>query len=223
MRQHPIDLLPDSIRIRNQAGVITGRYVVATIFAVIVVVLGSVHFHVRADHAGERLEIAEEQANLVLQAEAEAQQLRLRLQALDAFVDRYREVAPPLELSRVLATIVNQLPPGTTLDQMSMYGRSTSKARSSRSRGMPQETESPPRLNGEISGFAVSDNDVAEIVTLLDGMSLFEHVSLDFIRTRPVRGYGAREFRISFRIGLEQPFDVVDGAEIAGKEVAHVR
>ena len=57
---------------------------------------------------------------------------------------------------------------------------------------------------------------IAEFVSNLEGVDPFSDVSLDFSRTRSVRGFTAREFRLSFRIDLEvkyvQAMEAVDSA-----------
>ena len=68
----------------------------------------------------------------------------------------------------------------------------------------------PRVLTGELSGFAATDQDVAQLVANLEHVGVFEQVSLDFSRTRSVRGHNAREFRISLRSDLDVRYDLVE-------------
>ncbi|MHC4414851.1 MAG: PilN domain-containing protein [Planctomycetota bacterium] len=210
MKQRPIDLLPDSVRARSQAGVVAGRYVVALLSAVAVLVVTGTHSRLALDRARERMQIAEEQADLALAAEAEAARLRRELDDTSEFIRRYELMALPLEISRVIATITNDLPSSASIDRFDFYAGTPKSRRSVRSRGVNNDEPQPRVLTGELSGFAATDRDVAEIVTKLEALGLAQQVSLDFSRTRAVRGRGAREFRISFRVDLDVEYDVVD-------------
>lgn len=211
MKQRTIDLVPDSIRIRSQAGVVAGRYVAALLIAIALMVVTVTHSRLVLDRAHKRLRVVEEQADLVLSAEAKADQLRSRLDDTRDQIRRYRLIAMPLEVSRVIATVTNELPTSATLDRIDLFSGSRRTNRSARSRGIRAEDGPAPRiLSGELSGFAATDQEVAEIVARLEALGLFKQVGLNFSRTRPVRGRGAREFRISFRIDMDVEYDVVD-------------
>ncbi len=217
MRQEPIDLLPDDIRARSLAGVVAGRYVAALLIAVILLGLTATHSRLMLDLARQRKEVAENQADLVLAAEAKADQLRGMLRETEEFIANYQLIAMPLEVSRVIATVTNLLSESTTIERLDVF---TGVHRSNRSaRGAAAD----PRqriLTGELSGFAASDKDVASIVASLESMRIFEQVSLDFSRTRTVRGANAREFRISFRIDLSVDYEIDDlkTADVASVE-----
>ncbi len=214
MSQRPIDLLPDSVRARSQAGVVTSRYVVSFLCAIGVLVITGTHSRLLLDNAHQRVRVAQEQAHLALTAEAKAREIRVELAEADDFIYRYELVSMPLELSRIIATITNDLPPSATLERLDLTVAAPRPHRSVRSRAAKDEEGPRPRvLRGELNGFAATDRDVAEIVTRLEALNLAERVSLDFSRTRAVRTHGAREFRISFRIDLEARYDVVDRPE----------
>jgi hypothetical protein len=210
MKQHSIDLLPDSIRARSQAGVRTGRYITCAVVSTILVIVATTHVCLQLDHARSEREAAREQADLVLAAETKASELRDRIDEVEAYMERYKRIAPPLEVNRVLATTINALPEGVTLDRVDMDAGARRIARSPRDRGSVDPDAAPPRvLTAEISGFAPDDRAIAEFVTRLEGTEPFRQVSLDFSRTRDVRGRTAREFRLSFRINLEAEYEVV--------------
>ena len=227
MRQHSIDLLPDAVRQRNQAGLRTGRYVAGLLAAVIVVIVLATQARFQLDRAEKALLVAEVEANHVLEAEAKARELRTLLDEAHRYIDGYQELALPMDVSAVLATLVNQLPESVTLDRIDLDAGARRIVSSVRSKGAADDEEAPPRvLTGELAGFATSDIEIAELVTRLQEVPPFEKVSLDFSRTKPVRGRSAREFRLSFRIDLEAPYEIATPvAELAsaGEESDHVQ
>ncbi len=214
MTQRAIDLLPDSIRARSLAGVVAGRYVVSLLIGGVLLGLAATHSRLMLDLARQRLRVAEEQADIVLSAEAKADQIRRMLDDTRTFIRRYELIALPFEISRVLATLINAMPETATLDRIDLHagvarsGRSARGHRSGRSEG-----PAPRALAGELSGFALTDQDVAEFVNSLIDIGLFRQVSLDFSRSRTVRGNMARGFRISFHTDLDARFEVLDPEE----------
>ncbi|MEE9130126.1 MAG: hypothetical protein V3T84_08915 [Phycisphaerales bacterium] len=214
MTQHSIDLLPDQIRARAQAGVVAGWYVGAIMAVVVLLGVSATHARFRLSHAREQLNEAEQRASLVIAGEAQASALRAQLRETRQFIERYERTALPLDLSQVLATVVNDLPINVTLDRIDLVAGVRRTGRSARSRGAGDETGPRPRvLTGELRGFAATDADIAEIVARMESRALYEHVSLDFSRTRAVRGRGAREFRISFLIDLDVPYRIVEAPQ----------
>lgn len=223
MTQRPIDLLPDSIRARSQAGVVAGRYVAALLIGVVLLGLTATHARLMLDLARDRLRVAEEQADIVLSAEAKAAQLRRSLNDTRDYIRRYEWIALPLEVSRVTATVINELPASATIDRIDLQTGARQRNRSARGRGAVGPDDPLPRvLKGELSGFAATDQDVAQIVANLEALGLFGQVSLDFSRTRTVRERNAREFRISFQADLNIRYEVEDleGPNAGGQEEA---
>ncbi len=220
MTQHSIDLLPDQIRARGRASVVAGWYGGAIMAVVVLLAVTAIHARFRLRHAREQLNEAEQRASLVIAAEAQAGALRAQLRETRQFIERYERTALPLEMSRVLATVVNDLPVNVTLDRIDLVAGVRHTGRSARSRGAGDETGLRPRvLTGELRGFAATDADIAEIVARMESRALYEHVSLDFSRTRVVRERGAREFRISFLIDLDVPYRVVKAPQPQSGEV----
>ena len=144
MKQRAIDLVPDSIRVRSQAGVVAGRYVAALLVAIALMVVTVTHSRLVLDRAHKRLRVAEEQADLVLSAEAKADQLRIRLDDTRDQIRRYRLIATPLQVSRVIATVTNEMLPSATLDRIDFFGGSRRTNRSARSRGVSNEDGPAP-------------------------------------------------------------------------------
>ena len=218
MTQHAIDLLPDVIRARSQAGIVAGRYVVSLLIAVVLVGLAGTHSRLMLDLARQRLRVAEEQADIVLSAEATASNLRATLDDKSEYIRRYERIEMPIEISRVVATLVNLLPESATLDRIDIKAGTPNTGRSAR--GRAQKGDGPARrsLVGELSGFALTDMQVAELVARLEGIGFFDQVRLDFSRSRTVHGLKARGFRISIRADLDVNFEVTDM-----RETAHVQ
>ena len=211
MSQPPIDLLPESLRARSQAAVVAGRYIAALLIASMLLLVPATHSRFQLESARDRMRAAEEQADLVLTAEAKASQLRDELRETRVFIDRYEHLAMPIPMSRLIATITNELPPSATLDRIDLNAAGRNARSSVRRRGLRDNAESPQRfLIGELSGFAASDRDIADLVERLESLGLCRQVSLDFSRTRNIRGRSAREFRVSFRIDLDRAYEVVD-------------
>ncbi len=216
--QHAIDLLPDAIRARSQAGIVAGRYIVSLIIAVVLLGLAATHSRLMLDLARQRLRVAEEQADIVLSAEATATHLRETLDATNEYIRRYELIAMPVEISRVVATLVNLLPESATLDRIDIKAGTPNAGRSARGRARKGAGPARRSLTGELSGFALSDLQVAELVARIEDIGFFDQVSLDFSRSRTVRGLKARGFRISVRADLDVKFEVTDL-----REAAHVQ
>ncbi len=215
MNQHPIDLLPDVIRARSQAGIVAGRYVVSLLIAVVLIGLAATHSRLMLDLARQRLQVAEEQADIVLSAEATATHLRETLDATNEYIRRYQLIALPVEISRVVATLVNVLPESATLDRIEIKAGTPNAGRSARGRARKGAGRARRSLRGELSGFALTDLQVAELVSRIEDIGFFDQVSLDFSRSRTVRGVKARGFRISVRADLDVKFEVTDLQEAA--------
>ena len=209
MSQHPVDLLPEVLRNRSQAGVRMGRYVAAAILSAVVLVVLATHSRLELERSRKALTNAREQADLVLATEARATDLHRMIAELNDCVDRYERIALPFEVTRVLATVINDLPEGMTLDRIDMDAGVRRAVRSARSRDDGLDENAPRILNVELSGFAPDDDAIARFVSKLESRTAYRKVSLDFSRTRGVRGVLAREFRLSFSMPLDVHYDVI--------------
>jgi hypothetical protein len=234
MKQHPLDLLPEAIYERSQAGLRTGRLLCVLTIIVAAVVVTATHSRLAVRSEEDRLARASSKANEAFTIEARAKQLRQELAHIERFTNLYDSIAYPLEISSIVATVINQLPSSITLDQIDLTAGVRQTRSAARSRGAEPTTgkgasgadaSAPPRqLVGELSGFGVSDEHIAQLVRSLETMALFGDVSLDYSRTRVVRGVSAREFRLSFRVDLDARY-VVLGEESPASDperTAHV-
>jgi hypothetical protein len=210
MRHRSINLLSESVRAHAQARLRQARHLLFTGIAVVVLTLLSVHSRLLAHNSGRRLAIAEQRAAHALNLERRAVELDAMLVEARAFVERYHKVALPLRMTDVLASVCNRLPESVSLEQLHMDAGRNKPVRTPRQGTAVVPDEVPPRiLRGELSGFAASDANVAEVVDRLTALAPLESVTLDFSRTRQLRGLAVREFRLSFRINLEASYEIV--------------
>ena len=233
MRQPPIDLMPDFIRARSLAGVVAGRYVAAFVLAIGVLLAPATHARLALADAEAQRDLAKQEAAVALEIEDDYHQKLADLATKKAKIHRYEIVAMPLDVHRIIATIVNELPDSVSLDSLEMsveWGTPRSPIALARtavaktaSAGSAAAKEPPPRyVRGELAGFAHSQEDVANLTANLKSLGLCDNVEWHFSHKREVRGHLAREFRISFRIGLEARFVVTDRDE-PGRELSHVQ
>lgn len=224
-RQHSVDLMPDEIRARSQAGLRMGQFTIFAIASMTAIIAVATHSKIALSTAQERLFETAGAAEQVFATEARAAELRHELESLHTYTRMYERLSFPLEVGDVLATIVNMLPESVTLDEIDLDAGVRMIGHTARSRAMDKDGDAPPRiLTGEISGFAANDQEIAELVSALETTPPFQQVSLDFSRGRRVNDRDAREFRLSFRIDLDNKYQVTtlphrDGAA-QGQEVA---
>lgn len=217
MSQHSVDLMPDSIRVRALAGLRLGQFIVGAAAALAASALVATHSSIKLQGSRHALSAAAARAKDVLKVEAERTRLTDAVGGAEAFIHQYERIALPLEISAVIATVCNQLPESVTVDQLDIDCGNRPISRSPRSKGNEPKDDLPPRvLTGELSGFASSDEHIAELVSRLESLPPFREVSLDFSRTRQVRpDQLAREFRLSFRINLDTSYIVAYEPEVA--------
>jgi hypothetical protein len=207
--QHSIDLMPDDVRARSQAGMRMGQFTVFAVVSMTAMVAVATHSKIALSTAQERLFETASQAEQVFATEARASELRHELESIQSYTRLYERLSFPLEVGDVLATVVNMLPESVTLDEIDLDAGERVLAHTARSRGADKSAVAPPRvLTGEISGFAANDQHIAELVSTLESTPPFESVSLDFSRGRRVNETDAREFRLSFRIALDATYRV---------------
>jgi hypothetical protein len=213
-KQHSIDLMPPSIRARSQAGLRMGQFTVFAVVSLTVVIAIATHSKIALSSAQDRLFETAGQAEQVFATEARAAELKHELDAIQSYNRLYERLALPLNIGDVIATVVQSLPSSVTLDQLDLDAGARMLGHSARSRGVEKPGEAPPRvLTGELSGFALNDQHIAELVTALESTPPFEQVSIDFSRGRRVNERDAREFRLSFRINLENTYNVMSAED----------
>lgn len=211
MKQHMIDLLPDAIRTRSEAGMVIGRYITVGVIVVIALVALSTHAHFALERAEKAYEAAEAKSLLVLAVEAEAKRLHEQQARLDNTLEQYAKIAPPLKMTDLQTLIVNQLPESATLERLDVdivQETSTFDPRIKETAKNKEKTTT--RIaRAELTGFALTDADVSELVNRLEAIDALTSVSVNFSKSRTVRELSAREFRVSFRIALDKKFEIV--------------
>jgi hypothetical protein len=220
MNQHPIDLLPPQVRQRAQAGQRTGRSIALFGGALLLLVVIVTHSKMVLDSAEARLASIQREAQDAIGIEKTLASLQSEITQSQAYISLYEQVSSPLPMSSILATVINALPETAALDEIHARLDSGQAVRSARSRYSSQDQAVPRQLRIELSGFAASDAEIAEMVGRLRVINPFENVSLDFSRTRPIGGKNAREFRLSLQIDLAAVYEQVSLPIKEG--VAHV-
>lgn len=209
MRQHPIDLLPDSLRARAQARTVASRNISFGVVALIVLVVVSTHARVQRLNAEDRLRDAEAHAEKVEAHEKKVTALVNELDEVNKYIILYRNAETPISVSGLIASVIERLPASVTLDRVDFQIGTKRQVRSTKrvAGGRASEPEPEERvLLAELAGFAVSDNEIAEFVTKLQCSAPFSEVSLDFSRQRLVNEQAAREFRLSFTVDLSRRY-----------------
>jgi Tfp pilus assembly protein PilN len=161
------------------------------------------------DRSRQRLADQEQRANIVLELEDRAARMTQHLDKASEMIELHEQLSFPFDLSRLLSTIVNQLPESATIERLNLE---TQPQRAMRSASQRTGDERAPRRHsiGELSGFAASDDHIAELVARMESSRIFQSVTWDFSRSRVVRERPAREFRVSFQINLDQNYEIVE-------------
>lgn len=169
----------------------------------------------RAEHR-EATRIAEN----VVRLEAELSAMRSDLERTGRELGAWRRVTLPFDTGELVDAIVSDLPPSATLERLDLDAGSIV---ASGGTGVRRADESPRReIEGEIEGFAVSDEAVAVFVDALRRRPFMSSVRVVTTRHRELPGDGevARAFRLAFTLDLDEaspaPADVVDPKEGGG-------
>jgi hypothetical protein len=200
MNQHPINLITPEIVERTCAGIRTGRFIFAAIALTVCMVLTATHSRIHLDGVEDRHETTSARAELALALDTSARALEAEHDELMEFMRDYNEVALPLDVTRIIATLVETLPESVTLTEFELDyedGQRTSN---------PQ----PRHLAGTIAGVAATDGDVAALVHGLGLRPPFERVQLEYSRSRTLLDRSTREFSVSFEVDLQGRFQLVD-------------
>lgn len=213
--QHSIDLMPAALRARSQAGLRMGQLLAFGVITMTITIAVATHSRIALSTAQDRLFETAGAAEQIFATEARASELKHELEAIRGFTRFYDRLAFPLRVGDILATIIDLMPESITLDQIDLDAGARTLVRSTRARGAEKgEPNTPRTLTAEISGFAADDQQIAELVSALEQTPPFQNVSLDFSRGRRVNDRDAREFRLSFRISLDDRY-IVNYGDVA--------
>jgi hypothetical protein len=198
-----MNLLPKKYVERSKNKARSGRVAIAIIITLCAVAAVATHSRFSMNSAVEHLVIAQSRANSALELEVDASSLEIQKANIESFIKRYNKENIVFAMGDIVATITNLLPTAITLEDLSLD---------------IVETESGSGVSGRLSGFASSDEKIAELVTLLQSYAPFGSVSMDFSKSKTVRGKRAREFRVSFLIDLENNWEVSRMVVVGGEK-----
>jgi hypothetical protein len=153
--------------------------------------------------AVEHLVVTQSRANSALELEVDATSLELKKARLESFIDRYNNEKITFAMGDIVSTITNMLPESMTLEDISLD---------------IVQTEDGRGISGRLAGFAATDEMIASLVSTLQTQTPFGAVSMDYSKSRTVRGMRAREFRVSFLIDLESQWEVSRMVVVGGEE-----
>jgi hypothetical protein len=200
MSMRRIDLMPADIRARAEAGQRLRR-TIGFCLAVAVLAGGATTWSsIRAEQTGRDLIRLEAMARQSLELESQTIACAKAARDIESAVRDYRAVALPMPVSSLLAGIVEALPPGSTLESLSMEYDDGHR--------IGADDNVHRRLLGAIEGYAATDEDVATVARRMSGQPAFEDVRLEASRSRTVRGRPARGFSILFTVDLDRAFIV---------------
>jgi hypothetical protein len=188
-----MNLLPEQYVERSKNKARSSRVAIAIIVTLCAVATVATHSRLAMNSSVEHLVIAQSRANSALELEVDATSLELRKANLESFINRYNNEKITFAMGDLVATITNLLPTSMTIEDLSLD---------------IVQTEEGKRISGRLAGFASSDESIASLVSSLHEKEPFGEVSMDFSKSRTVRGKRAREFRVSFLINLENEWDL---------------
>jgi hypothetical protein len=182
-----MNLLPEHYIERSKNRVRSSRVAIMIIVTLASVVAVATHSRISVNSATEKLIVAQARANGAIEIEVDATTLELKKEKLKTFVDKYQEIQLPFAVGDIIATITNALPENITVEELSFD---------------VLESDGKRMITGHIAGFGSSDESIASVVSEFQTKPPFENVSMDFSRSRTIRGVRARGFRMSFSIDL---------------------
>ena len=202
MMQHPLNLMPEAIRARAQAGQQLRRTVTICVSVLLLAGALTTWSRIRFEQAGTELVRLEALAERALSLESQTTECNDAAGAIEAAMDEYHEVALPVPVSSLMAGLVRALPEDATLDSVNLSYVDRDR--------LVGEDAASRKLQGQIAGFAVTDEAVATLARRLEGLAPFESVRLEGSRSRVVRGRSARGFTLVFSVDLDRPWMVRD-------------
>lgn len=198
-----MNLLPEKYIQRSKNRVRSSRVAIIVIVTLGAIVAIATHSRIAINSATEQLVVAQARANGAMEVEADATTLEMQKDELDNFVKKYHKTDLPFEIGDIIATITNALPTNITVEELSLD---------------VLESDGNRIISGHIAGFGSSDESIASVVSDFQTKSPFQNVSMDFSKSRTVRGVRARGFRMSFSIDLANKWDVRSILANAGEQ-----
>jgi len=203
MKQHPVNLITETMLERTRAGMRTSRLIVIGLSLTMCMILTATHSRMVLDGNEQEHASTSAKAEMALELDQTARSLESEQRELKQFMDDYHAVALPLDATRIIATLVDTLPSSVTLTEFDLRYDAHSAQQGSDEQGERY-------LAGTMAGIAASDSDVAALVHGLGVREPFESVQLEYSRSQVIRNLPAREFSLSFTIDLAGRFQVTD-------------
>lgn len=184
-----MNLLPEQYIERSKNRARSSRVAIIIIVALCTVVVVATHSRIQLNSTANKLIASQARANTAIELEVDATSLKEQKAYLDAFMIRYENAQVTFKMGELVSTITNMIPESMTLEDLSL--------------DMIQ-VKDKSGISGQIAGFALSDEVIANVVSTLQSQQPFSSVRMDFSRSRTIRSKRARGFRISFYIDLDQ-------------------
>ncbi len=204
MKQHQFNLITPRMLDRARAGRRTRKILGTCVVLVAGMLLTATHARLQLEQARTRHETTTILADQALALERSLADVDARMHDVHSFMTEYREVAIPLDATRLIATLTRSLPPSITLVELELNYDDGTNSR----RHVEGDERGPRRMVGEIAGIASSDADIATLVQLIGSRDPFTEVNIDYSRSRTVRERVARDFRLSFIVDMDHAFEV---------------
>lgn len=205
-----INLLPDHFLARQRRGRLLVRVAIAAIFTVIAG--GAWGAIARAQLARLSQQVTYSQSRLA-QEQQRSGQIELRAlegRTLKAMLAHRGQLESPVASAGVLTLLTHLLPESVALTRLSLDVPAPDMtyrgAPPAKGPATPPPSPQPTRV--VLEGVALSDVELAQVVSALAGQKAFANVKLVRSRQVPLAG----EARFGFEISLEVPPTVVDGA-----------
>jgi hypothetical protein len=198
-----MNLLPEQYVERSRNKARGNRVAIAIIMTLCAVAVIATHSRLSMNAAVEHLLVVQSRANSALELEVDATSLELQKARLESFIDRYNKEKNVFAMGDIVATITNILPDSMTLEDISLD---------------IVQTEVGRGISGRLAGFASTDETIASLVSTLQTQEPFSSVSMDYSKSRNIRGKRARQFRVSFLIDLESDWVVSRMVVVGGEE-----
>lgn len=198
-----MNLLPEQYVERSKNKARSNRVSIAIIMTLCAVAAVATHSRILMNSSVEHLAISQSRANSALELEVDATSLELKKARLETFINRYNNEKTVFAMGDIVATITNMLPDSFTLEDISLD---------------IVQTEKGEAISGRLAGFAATDETIASLVSALQSQDPFAFVSMDYSKSRTIRGQRAREFRVSFLIDLESDWEVSRLVVVGGVE-----
>ncbi len=160
----------------------------------------------RARASESRLATLRTEAATIVVLEDRLRQLEATMEATNASIALQRNVGSPIEASRLVHAIAELVPEDAVLEHLSLRGENLSgEERAKRRR---TEAGASRGYLCEVHGVAADDATIARFVDGLAGRDPFTTVNLESSSNRAFHGVEAREFRITFRVDLDERWSV---------------